>query len=160
METGVEGQEPDSGAVLPWEVAALNNLLDDVSGLLEVTTVDGRLGYIENEEVGRRHGRSVHVLVAGHKVDRATAEFIPIVHVLSDADMVQRGVVVVFSRVDLSAEVANPLHAVVDEPYEGVDVGATLFAADNGLLAKAAGRNGLTGSLVTVGLGYDSERDP
>ena len=60
---GVVGDEADARALSAWQEFTLNHGFDGGGGELEVASVDGRLGDVEDEDIGGRHGRAVHVLV-------------------------------------------------------------------------------------------------
>jgi len=66
--------------------------------------------------------------MVGNEVHGTTAELWPVVVVCSVAITLNRRVVVALRVVDVCAEGADPLVAVLDPPHERVDVRPTLLA--------------------------------
>lgn len=73
--------------------------------------------------------------------------------------MIALGVIVTFSCVVQTAEIANPPSAIVDELDEWVDIGATLAAPNQGLVLKVGGRYRLPRGQLSKRLDKKSQRD-
>lgn len=126
----------------------LNHALQRGARVRQVAGLNGGLGNVEGEAVCGWHRRPIHVLLDAQEVDCAAAELGALIVIRTVAIGLNGALIVLGSHIYITAEGTNPALAIVDPANEGVDVGAALFASDDGLVLEVHERHIWYGSVL------------
>ena len=118
------------------------------------------MGAVEEEDVSGRHRRPIHVLWRRDEVNATTVELgaLLIVHSVACGRVYGR-VVVPLSNIVEATKITNPFLSVVYKAHERVNVGPTVAASDDRLLAEAGSGYRLARRKLTKWFNANCERD-
>lgn len=135
MDTWVISDEAYFGPFTSWQQLSLNHILNGAYTDMQITCIDCWLWYVQDKQICWWHWWSVHIFIWRYEIYRSLLKFSPVLEVLPYSSSSKRRVVIVLCRIEVSTEIADPFHAVINESYKWIDVRSTVLASNDWLLS-------------------------